>query len=96
MPRALDRSRPFMTSIPPENGVVYIQDGIEFGGDEKEIARGPSLEPPPPFPGADEPIDLAGMGYGDLLALARQRGFEGSKQPRKTDLLAFLAKDTAP
>lgn len=44
--KILDRSKPFGVVIGAHNGTVHFQDGVSFGGDDREIGS-PPVETPP-------------------------------------------------
>ena len=55
MAKILDRSRPYGTVVGARDGSIYHQDGVCFGGDDREIGAPPAAVAAQPTPAAADP-----------------------------------------
>ena len=71
--KILDRSRPFGVVVGASSGAVHHQDGVCFGGDDRELGA-PAATPTPaapetPTPVAETPAEETGVTREDLESL---------------------------
>lgn len=89
MTKILDRTKPFGVVVGASNGAVHYQDGVSFGGDDREIgappvaaatlAAAPAADTPDPTPSNDGAVtreELEALHVSQIKKLVENAGLE--------------------